>query len=79
VVAEELLVEDPVRVFWADVDVDHGAGEEPTDAVLVVAQCFVHEANATMRGALDGEINVLMELFFLCARHDFGRSFSAVM
>jgi hypothetical protein len=29
VVAEELLVQDPVGVFWADVDVDHGAGEEP--------------------------------------------------
>lgn len=27
--AEELLVEDPVGVFGADVDVDHGAGEEP--------------------------------------------------
>ena len=28
-VAEELLVEDPVCVLGADVDVDHGAREEP--------------------------------------------------
>jgi hypothetical protein len=26
---QELLVENPVRVLFADVDVDHGTGEEP--------------------------------------------------
>jgi hypothetical protein len=49
VVAEEFLVEDPVCVFRADVDVDHGAGEEPVDCVLVDAQCHAGPANATMR------------------------------
>ena len=29
--AEQLLVEDPVCVLWANVDVDHGTGEEPRD------------------------------------------------
>lgn len=40
VVAEELFVEDPVCVFGADVDVYHGAGEEPGGGLLVGA-CIV--------------------------------------
>ena len=33
-VAEEFLVEDPVGVFEADVDVDHVAGEEPGEGIV---------------------------------------------
>jgi hypothetical protein len=38
-VAEEFLVEDPVCVFDADVDVDHVAGEEPVEGIVSDGSC----------------------------------------
>jgi hypothetical protein len=40
-VAEELLVEDPVCVFDADVDVDHVAGEEPEKCIVSDRLCSI--------------------------------------
>ena len=52
-VAEEFLVEDPVGVFQADVDVDHVAGEEPGKGIVSDRSCRI---------SFESGKDVLMEL-----------------
>jgi hypothetical protein len=61
-----------VCVLLADVDVDHGAGEEPEHVSIVVYDecCQLAMLDVEMGLTASKKADLLMERLLLCARHD---------